>query len=144
MRIVPLRLITALALGATLCGCPKVEPEKPGLGAHVARGKEKRSLENDIRQLATFLFDPDAGRTPKNWEAFKPSLRQAPHLVKAVEDGEVAIIYNVPLGSNTVVAYEREPDLRGSHVVAWGDGRVTTMPTAELDAALKAMGMQRN
>ena len=141
----------ALAVALFVTGCPKSDTEKggggggdmaqPGIGAHVQRGKEKRSLENDLRQLAMFLFNPEAGRTPRSWEELKPTMqRDAPHIVREIEGGEIKVLYNVPLSSENIVAYEVQPDLRGSHVVAMGDGSVHTMPTAQLQAALSRQG----
>ncbi len=151
MRHTVFRIVATVTVTAGVTGCPKPESStsssggggQPGVAAHVVRGKEKRSLENDIRQLATMLYDAEAGRTPKSWNDFKPTLKQAPHIVKAVEEREIAIHYNIQLGSNVIIAYETQPDLRGSHVVAWGDGRVTTVSTADLDAALTSMGLKR-
>jgi hypothetical protein len=148
MKSPSIRVISLVAFSLCVAGCPKPESDTsssgstgaPGIGAHVKRGGEKRSLENDIRQLATFLFDPEKGRTPKNWQAFQPELRQAPHIARAIEDKEIIVLWDVPLTSTSIVAYEVTPDLRGNHVVARGDGSVATMATADLQTALKAMG----
>src|SRR5260370_28757248 len=134
MRI--LASVFPIGVVAALCGCnpdrAKDSTDDVGdLGKHVQRGKEARSVQNDMRQLATFLFDPEKGRTPKNWEEFKPTIRQAPNIVKEIEEGQINVLWNTPLSSNTIVAYEVQEDIRGTHIVAMDDGSVHTMTTVQ-------------
>jgi hypothetical protein len=146
------RCFTAFLLVATTAalGCPKSESDtagssgggsgQPGLGAHVVRGKEKRSLENDIRQLAQLMetYQTEFGNPPKNWAEFKSYIqRDAAHIVREIDAKQIEVIWGAPMNSATIIAYEVQPDLRGNHVVAKGDASVVTMPTAELKAALQ-------
>jgi hypothetical protein len=149
-----IRTAAALLSAAFLTGCPKTESDtssqgkggEPGLGAHVQRGKEKRSLENDIRQLATFMkaYETENGSPPKSWQDFKPYIqREAGHIVREIDAGQINVLWGAPMNSNTIVAYEVEPDIRNSHVVAKGDGSVVTLPSDQLQAALRAQGVGR-
>src|SRR5262249_12775973 len=145
-------LVAAVSAALLLTGCPKPDPEtssssgapgQPGVGAHVVRGKEKRSLENDIRQLAQLMvaYNTENGHPPKSWEEFKPYIqREAGRIVQEIEEQQIAVLWGAPLNSGTIIAYEVQADLRGSHVVARGDGSVVTMPTAQLQAALQGRG----
>ena len=134
-----------------VAGCVKVDTDpgtdrEPGVGAHVARGKEKRTLENDIRQLATFMmtYYTETGKPPRSWEEFKPYIqRDAPHIVREIDEGKIRVLWGTPMDSSHIIAYEVEPDLRNSHVVARGDSSVVTLTTGDLDAALQNQGVQR-
>ncbi len=140
-------LVAAALVGA---GCVKVDTDpgtnrEPSIGAHVARGKEKRSLENDIRQLATFMmtYYTENGKPPRSWEEFKPYIqRDAPHIVREIDSGQIRVLWGTPMNSNNIIAYEVEPDIRNSHVVARGDGSVVTLTSGDLEAALRNQGVQ--
>ncbi len=142
-------VLVAAVLGGA--GCVKVDTnpatdQAPGIGAHVARGKEKRSLENDIRQLAQFMmtYYTENGKPPRSWEDFKPYIRRdAPHIVREIDDGQIHVLWGTPMDSSHIIAYEVEPDLRNSHVVARGDGSVVTLTTGDLNAELQRQGVQR-
>jgi hypothetical protein len=83
------------------------------------------------------IYETELGHAPKNWTDLKSYIqREAPHIVRAVDEREIVIIWGRPLSSGTITIYEREPDIRGTHVVAHGDASVVTMTTAELDAAV--------
>jgi hypothetical protein len=132
-------------------GC-KPEPDPTGgggggggLGAHVQRGKEKRSLENDIRQLGLFIqqFETQEGHLPKSWEEFKPFLKgDGSRIAKEIEDRQIIVLFGSPWNSNTIYAYELEPDIRKSHVVLYGGGAVVTVPTDQLRSALQKQGVK--
>ncbi len=141
-------LVAAALVGA---GCVKVDTDpgtnrEPSIGAHVERGKEKRKLENDIRQLATFMmtYYTENGKPPRSWEEFKPYIqRDAPHIVREIDGGQIRVLWGTPMNSNNIIAYEVEPDLRNSHVVARGDGSVVTLTSGDLNTALRNQGVQQ-
>src|SRR5262249_24328273 len=105
-------LFTSFAL---IFGCVKPEsdtgpgsaaPGQPGIGAHVQRGKEKRSLENDIKQIALFMtsYYTENGQPPRNWPDFKAYIqRDAGHIVREIEEQQIAIVWGAPMNSSTIV-----------------------------------------
>jgi hypothetical protein len=151
MRIIIAKSIGCVLVAAVMSGCPKIESDtsssrgggQPGIGAHVQRGKEKRSLQNDINQLAKLMqtYEVEFGRVPKTKEEFVTYIqRDAAHIVRAINDNEIVVLWGQPMRSGIVIAYEREPDLHGTHVVAYGDASTPTISTAQLQAALKSQG----
>jgi hypothetical protein len=139
-----------LAAALVGAGCVKVNTDpgtdrEPSIGAHVARGKEKRSLENDIRQLAQLMmtYYTESGKPPRSWEDFKSYIqRDAPHIVREIDGGQIRVLWGTPMDSSHIIAYEVEPDLRNSHVVAHGDASVVTLTSGDLTAALRNQGVQ--
>ena len=59
------------------------------------------------------------------------------HLIPPIKQGKWVVVWNVQPSGRTVVAYEKDPDFNGNHVVSFGDGTVKTLPTGDLQAALK-------
>jgi hypothetical protein len=48
------------------------------------------------------------------------------------------VIWNAELSSNKVLAYEKQPDVKGYQVVLFGDGHIETIKSEELQKALEA------
>jgi hypothetical protein len=139
--------ILLLAAGL-LVGCAARESTSPAspaadggsLSGHAKRGMEKPRVQNDLDEIAKFyqLYNTEHGRSPANWNEFKAYMQKdAPKLVQTVDEGRCEIIWNAKLGSDVVLAYEKEPDLRGTQVVAFGDGHIESMTPAKLQDALQ-------
>src|SRR5262249_49948613 len=118
------------------------EPTEPGIGAHVQRGKEKRVSENELGQLGLYYlqyYDDHGQRSPAKLEDLPDLQRDLRHLAEAIRDGTIVVTWGVrdPTSSNVVLAYEKDADIRGTHVVVKGGRAVVTMTTQELNAALQ-------
>ena len=132
-----------------LAGCaardstsPSPPPPADGgsLSGHAKRGMEKPKVQNDLDEIAKFyqIYNTERGKSPANWNEFKAYIQKdAPKLVQTVEQGTCEIIWNAKLGSEVVLAYEKEPDLRGTQVVVFGDGHIESMAPAKLQEALQ-------
>jgi hypothetical protein len=141
------RLLAWAILTATLAGCEvkNTSPATPAgggqsLGGHIKRGMEKPKAQNVLDQLAKFyqLYNVEHGRSPASWAELKGYMsKDAGKLVQTIEEGRYEIIWNARLASNVVLAYEKEPDLRGNQVVALGDGHIESMTPDKLQAALQ-------
>jgi hypothetical protein len=96
--------------------------------------------KNDLGQIALFYhtFLADMLRAPKTLGEFTTYLkRDAPKLVKALENGTYVLVLVKKPTSNVVLAYVKQADRGKKHVVVRGDKSVTVMTTAELQKALK-------
>jgi hypothetical protein len=134
--------------GSLIAGCAARESTSPApraadggsLSGHAKRGMEKPKVQNDLDEIAKFylIYNTEHGRSPANWTEFKAYIQKdAPKLVQAVEQGTCEIIWNAKLGSGVVLAYEKQPDLRGTQVVVFDDGHIESMAPATLQEALQ-------
>jgi hypothetical protein len=113
----------------------------PSAAMHFQAGKQVQRNKNDFAQLAMFYiqYETENNRAPANWEEFKAAMgREAPNLVKLVESGDVVINYNVKPSSNTVLVYEKNPNINKIHLTAFGDKRVEQLTPEQLQQALQA------
>jgi hypothetical protein len=89
---------------------------------------------NDLRQLAlTFGSMPVAPRSLEQW---KTELRQAPALVKLIDEKEITINLKARQFTNDIVAYESEPDTSGLVYAARASNTVDGIPFADLKKEL--------
>jgi hypothetical protein len=142
-------LLRILLLTASLLiGCAARDSTSPAppaadggsFSGHAKRGMEKPKVQNFLDEIAKFyhLYNAEHGRSPANWNEFKAYMQKdAPQIVQTVEQGTCEIIWNAKLGSDVVLAYEKEPDLRGTQVVVFGDGHIESMTPAKLQEALQ-------
>jgi hypothetical protein len=144
MRFLNPWFVLALVLLVMATGCPKTksEPTEPGIGAHVQRGKEKQVSQSELGQLGLYYiqyYDSTGQLSPTKLEDLPDLQRDLRHLAEAIRDGTIVVNWGVkdPYSSNVVLAYEKDPDLRGNHVVLKGARSVVTMTTQELNAALQ-------
>ena len=138
-----------LLVGNILLGCAAREATSPApaasnggdsIGGHIKRGMEKPKVQNVLDQLAKFYlsYNTENGRSPASWKDLKAYMqKEAPTIVRTIDEGGYEIVWNARLGSDVVLAYEKEPDLRGSQVVVFGDGHIESMTPAKLQAALE-------
>ena len=74
-----------------------------------------------------------------------PFLDNNPQFEKLLRDGDVVVIWGVrpsqvPNSSETILAYEKDPDDKGTRVVLMADKSVKTMSKDEFQKAPKAKG----
>jgi hypothetical protein len=133
-------------------GCSKGEPAnpKPGgapeqVGAAKKEGRTGVLRKIDILQaqqimrqlgLAYLNYTTAHPRPPRKREDLAPFYENNPTINDALEKKLVVFIFNVaptnmPAGaSNTILAYEPEPDPNGNRVVLKADGRVEVLDDA--------------
>jgi hypothetical protein len=137
-----------LLAASLLAGCAAREstsqapPAADGgsLSGHAKRGMEKPKVQNFLDEIGKFYvqYNTENGRSPANWNEFKAYIQKdAPKIVQTVEQGSCEIIWNAKLGSDVVIAYEKEPDIRGTQVVVFGDGHIESISPAKLQEALQ-------
>ncbi len=137
------RLIASGLLVLSAAGLPGCGGNVEKLGGHVQRGKERQTNQNDLQQIALFYiqFDSENDRPPASLEEFKTYVyKDSPKLFQKIEDGSYVINFKVKPSSNTVVAYEKEPDLNGNHLVVWGDKATKLVSSSDLQKALQNKG----
>ena len=146
MRLRGIWLVVALATVVLAAGCLKT-PSSTGddgsegnVAGHVQRGKDLQKIRNDLRQLAMFYqtYTNDVGRPPADQEAFLQYIqRDARGIAQDIRDGKYVVIWGLQSpSSSTVLAYEKDVDLRGNQVVVMGDATVSSMTPQQLQAAL--------
>ncbi len=113
-------------------------PKQPVSG--IRRAIDRQKVQNDLKQMALFYanYIAEHGKAPAKLEQFKDSIkREGRHLIKALEDGDYVLVLVRSPGAETVLAYEKNPDFQGKHIVAMGDASVQTLTTADLQKKLK-------
>jgi hypothetical protein len=113
-------------------------PQNPA-GMDIKRTIDKSGAMNELHQIALFYqqFNTEMGRSPAKLEEFTDYIkRDAQRATKNLQDGAYILVLNARLGSNSVLAYEKEPDRNGIQYVALGDGSVQKMTPDQLKAAL--------
>jgi hypothetical protein len=146
-KIAVVALITSL-LGA---GCAKKPPpaakespppfqrDEQSLAGMVKQ--ERTKIQNDFTNLKYYYSlcaNDNGGRGPANWEQLKVWIgNDLPSLTKGIEDGRYVVIYKSPMGSNDLIAYEKQADTRGQHVALFGDGHIVTISKDDLVRAKK-------
>jgi hypothetical protein len=153
VSLVKITVFFAFAVPLFLPGCVKEDdpPPPPPVGQrneaslHGMVKQERTKIQNDFKNLGLFYlqYQVDFGRSPAKWEKFKSYIQsggdRAPtSLVKGIEEGRYVVIWNAELSSNKVLAYEKQPDVKGYQVVLFGDGHIETIKSEELQKALEA------
>jgi hypothetical protein len=98
------------------------------------------AAKNDLVQIALFyhLFFADQARFPRTQNEFKAYIKKdAPKLVKALDDGVYVLVLTKGPTSTRVLAYEKKPNNKGIHAVVMGDKSASSMTSKELEKALK-------
>lgn len=108
---------------------------------HVTRAKDIQALKSDMTQIAQYYiqYETENNRAPANWQEFKTYMgNEAAKFAKEVESDKVVINYGIKPSSNTILAYEKNPDLNGVQVVVFGDKHVGSLTPAQLKQGLQA------
>jgi hypothetical protein len=136
-------LASVLMAGCSQKGAPVAQPppkdEPKSLAAHVIRGKEKQITQGEFKNIGLFYNQYNSERSgAPTLEGFKAYIkRDAAKEYQDLEDGRIVLIVTTTPASNKVLAYEKEPDLNGKHLVLMGDGSIDSMTEAQLQKALK-------
>jgi hypothetical protein len=141
-----------LGLIVTSVGCGKKAaqppPQAPG-GAQAAPpapvGRVRRTIDrgkvqNDLREIALFYiqYHDEMGKSPPGLDEFAKFMQKdAGKLVQTLKEGAYEIIWNAPLGSGSILAYEKNADLDGKQMVVRGDASISSLRSDELSTALK-------
>jgi hypothetical protein len=103
--------------------------------------QERSKIQNDFKNLAIYYqtYETEMGKPPSKWEDFKSYIvRDGPaSLVSGIEDGRYVVRWKTKLSSHGVLAYEKQPDVRGRQVVVYGDGHIETIEAEELKKVLE-------
>src|SRR5437588_12909393 len=98
--------------------------------------KERQIIQNDLLQLAltcTRIKTSQIDNRAVTKDELKAELqRDMPRLWQAIDEGKIIVNYNCDGSSNSVLAYEKNADLNGNHLVTMGDGSTSLVPTAKL------------
>jgi hypothetical protein len=142
--------VTTLALSLLAGGCARKPPaakespppfqrDEQSLAGMVKQ--ERTKIQNDFKNLAIYYrlcSDDNGGRGPAKWEQLKAWIgNEMPSLTKGIEEGRYVVIYKSPMGSNDLIAYEKQADTMGKHVALFGDGHIVTITKEELARAKK-------
>jgi hypothetical protein len=103
--------------------------------------QERSKIQNDFKNLAIYYrlcADDRAGKGPAKWEDLKPYIgNDLPSLVKGIEEGRYVIVWKSPMGSKDIIAYEKQADVRGIHIVLHGDGSIVSTSAEDLKKEIK-------
>lgn len=154
-------LFFVLALVAVSSGCqtkesakepakeegPRGNPVLPARGQQMSSGgavqgtrqAARRAVDlNDFHNfsLAYFQYKTENNRPPSSLEDLKGSLDAK--TVAAFQEGLCVAIWNIrDFSSEAVVAYVKDPDSYGRHVVATADGKARLMEKQEFESAIR-------
>ena len=140
IRYLCLLIVAACALGCSKSSKGESAPAQgQGGQGSLKRMITSKAVPNDLRQIAVFyrLYNTDFNRSPADLEEFKSYIRRdAAKLVESLDKGIYVVIWKVnDLSSNSVLAYEKEPDQEGKRYAVMGDASVRKMDEQELRSA---------
>ncbi len=139
------------ARGVPVNQVPQEEPEiikKDAVGG-IARSRERTNIENDLRQLglAYRQFEVINNRGPKDQKELASYYQNAATINDSLTNKWITFIWGVnnrdgfPDGSsNTMLAFETNPDRAGNRFALMGDGSVQTLDDATFQKTPKAKG----
>ncbi len=130
---------------------PKEEPviEKKAPAGAAARIREVTEVQNVLRQLGVAYrnFEVSENRGPKNQQELSPYYENNGQINEYLKNKWVTFIYGVRRqafdeqgASNTILAYETDPDARGIRMVLFGDGSVNGLNEQDFKTSPKAKG----
>ena len=114
---------------------PRRAPARPGV-----RGVLDRLLvQNTLQQIGLFyqLYLTEFGRPPARLDDFLDYIKKDGRLeYRALKEGSLVLELTPDPGSNTVLAYEKDPGADGSRMAVMGDTSVQRMSAEEFEKAL--------
>ncbi len=134
-------LIIGLASWTLGCGGAMVKPPPTGKGG-IKRIIDRPKLLTQLRQIGQAYQNCTDTTPPRRIEDLMPFLDNNPQFEKLLRD-EVVVIWGVrpsqvPNSSETILAYEKDPDDKGTRLVVMADISVKTMSNDEFQKAPKA------
>lgn len=113
------------------------------IGANVQAGKQRQSAKGLMENIGLFYhqFNTENGRSPRSQKEFTDYIKKdAPHVVKAIEDATITVVWNAPLSTNTILAYEKEPyGANKARLVMRGDKSMEVMAEIEFQRLLRGV-----
>lgn len=118
----------------------------PAPKSGIARRLEFVDVQNNMRQLGFGYtnFEITNGRGPRNLEELAPEFERNAKIMEHLQKGWWIFIYNANRAgmtagpSNTVLAYEAQPDGNGMRIVTMGDGTVRVLDETTFNKTPKA------
>jgi hypothetical protein len=98
----------------------------------------RQEMQNALRQIGIFyrLYATENGKPPARLDDFLDYIQNEGRLEhRALTDGVLVLELVAEPGSNTVLAYEKEPYTDGGQLVLLGDAAVRKMSAEEFEAA---------
>jgi hypothetical protein len=137
-------LVLGLAIWTLGCGGPIVSPPPTGKGG-IKRIIDRPKLSGQLNQIGLAYMNCSDTTPPRKIEDLMPFLDNNPQYEKLLRDGDVVVIWGVrtgqvPMSSETILAYEKDPDDKGTRLVLMADTSVKTMSNDEFQKAPKAKG----
>jgi hypothetical protein len=140
------RLCVLLGFVVLVFGCTggTISPTPTGKSV-VKRVIDRSRLSSQLRQIGLAYMNCSDTNPPRKIEDLMPFLENDAKIEKLLRDGDVVVIWGVrtgqvPNASATILAYEKEPDDKGSRLVLMADLSVNSMPKDEFEKAPKAKG----
>lgn len=111
----------------------------PSVAKHVVRGQDLQAVRNQFSQLGVFYnqYVTEFGKPPAKADDFLEYIkRDDARTYRDIKEGRFVLNVGSPLSANSVLAYEKDKDIRGMRVVVFADRRVEMMDEQQLKAAL--------
>ncbi len=129
-------LVLGLAVGVLGCGVTTPNPK---------RVIERPRVQNELAQIGVAYMTCAVDNPPRKIEDLMPFLENNPKIEKLLRDGAIVVIWGVrpsqvANSSETILAYEKDPDDKGTRVILMADTSVKTMSNDEFQKAPKAKG----
>jgi len=124
----------------------KEKDPNAGLGG-LARVWTEQDTKNRLKQIVLAYhnyIDSSNGKAPAKASDLAPFYDKEPNITEALDKGWIVFLYNVRLQqmtqgtSNTILAYEAEPDRSGRRWIVKADGSVDKVSQQEFDKMPKA------
>jgi hypothetical protein len=136
--------LLSLSLGCGGGGNTSPNPAPSGKGG-LKRIIDRSKLAGQFRQIGLAYLNASETAPPQKIADLMPYLENDAKIEKLLRDEDIVVIWGVRFGqvpnsSETILAYEKDPDDKGNRYVLMADASVKTMKDAEFKAAPKAKG----
>jgi hypothetical protein len=138
------RFCILLGFVAFVFGCTggTVAPTPTGKGG-IKRMIDRPRLSGQLKQIGLAYMNCSDTNPPRKIEDLMPFLENDAKIEKLLRDGDVVVIWGVRTGQvpgDTLLAYEKYPDDKGTRLVLMADTSVKTMSKEEFHKASNAKG----